>query len=705
MTFIPRLTLWIALALACVFGLAGQRSSAQYELRIGVIDNPAGSMLAGARLAADHINDAGGVTGADGTVFRLAVVDTPPDNMAIAAANMKQATVFAVIGPENAEVLHSSIALLQEIQAPVFTPATSDLILLSDQSGRIFRSCASDSAQFGGLANYLANTLAIESIATIQLDTASTSRLISFANAIATFGLRPSPLAYNLSRPNLQQMMASAPDALAIFGAPTLAAQAITQLRGAGYAGELIYSRAHEPDFAERVSTKFLPGIISLSSWSHALDDAASREFTWAYARAFGRLPDALAAASYDAMRLIAAAASQGGAVYSALSATSSFTGVQGELNPAGLPPGEISNNSVVTRLNVYGVANVVARYPDRPVVTALEPIAKRTPTVAPATATPLPTATPTGYHLTIRSRVQNVRSGPGTEYEVIGQVIEGMQARVLGATIDHGWLVIDYRGQWGWLAAYLVDTFGDRNLVPVIQPPATPTPAPTNTPAPPREPDLLVLDARPARLSIGQTNAINVTILNQGLSPAGPFAVAATFQPGGQFAGVNLASLNARQQTTAQLYPNLNGPSGPQSIVIVADLNQQVYEGAGESNNQAFVFNYMADRPVLASGTWTTAAGSIDLDGDGNSDLSWTGNDLAALGSAAFAAIDQFTALSQTHYDAINSAPANNAIASADQLANRVYTLRTADGHLGAMQVTGVTRNGPITLDYRIYR
>ena len=136
-----------------------------------------------------------------------------------------------------------------------------------------------------------------------------------------------------------------------------------------------------------------------------------------------------------------------------------------------------------------------------------------------------------------------------------------------------------------------------------------------------------------------------------------------------------------------------------------MADLNQQVYEGAGEANNQSYVFSYMADRPVLASGTWTTAAGSIDLDGDGNADLSWTGNDLTALGSAAFAAIDQFTALSQTHYDAISATPANSAIAGADQLANRVFALRTADGHRGVMQVTQVAPNGPVTIDYRIYR
>ena len=79
---------------------------------------------------------------------------------------------------------------------------------------------------------------------------------------------------------------------------------------------------------------------------------------------AFGRLPDALAAASYDAVQMIAAAIAKGGAIDSNLSATTSFRGVQGVLTPAGLLPGEISSNAVVTRLNEYGTASVVARYP-----------------------------------------------------------------------------------------------------------------------------------------------------------------------------------------------------------------------------------------------------------------------------------------------------------------------------------------------------
>lgn len=705
-----RVALRIAIALTALAGFVGWEASAQQELRIGVIDRPSGDMVSGARLAATHINEAGGVVGADGTVFQLSVVDTPPDNMEIAIANMKQASVFAVIGPDSNSLLRQHMSQLQAINVPVFTPASDTTLLLADNTRRIFRSRASEITQLTGLADHLANALAIRSIQTIQLDSASTASLIAFANALAEVGLRPSNLSLAPGRLNLRQITAevkeAAPDAVVIFGPSQLAAQTYRLIRETGYAGEVVYGQAHEPEFTGGVPAELQAGILSFSTWSYAFDDTASREFTLAFARKFGRLPDALSAASYDALRLFAEATARGGDVYSALTATSSFTGVQGVLNPGHPLPGEISNNVVVTRLNEYGAATVVARYPAEIEKAVATPERDSKPTPAPATVAPIPTATPTGYHLRIKSHFQNVRSGPGTEYDIIGQVIEGAQARILGATADHSWVVIDFRGQWGWVAAYLADTSGDRNSVPIIQPPASPTPAPTYTPVPAQEPDLLVISAQPSRLNIGQTTALSIIVSNQGLSPAGRFAVAGTFQPGGQYAGVNLAGLAAGQQATVQLHPNLSGPSGPQSIVIVVDLNQEVYEGAaGEANNHTFVYDYMADRPVLTSGSWTSSAGSIDLDGDADPDLSWTGNDLAGLGNAAFADISQFSTLSQVHYDVISATQANSTIAAADQLASKLYVLRTANGHRGAFQVTAASRNGPITLEYRIYR
>ena len=332
-------------------------------------------------------------------------------------------------------------------------------MLLSDHTGRIYRSRAAENRQINGLADYLANALAVRSIHTIQLDIASTASLISFANALAEFDLRPQNHVFDQSRSNLEPIAEavaqSAPDAVAVFGPPQAAAQAVFQIRGAGYTGELVYNRAHEPNFAERVPSDLLPGLIGVATWSHTLADAASREFTRAYAGAFGRLPDAVAAASYDAVSLFAVATARGGDIISALANATTLNGVQGELNPAGLLPGESSRNSLVTRRNKYGTANVVARYPHEIIKAEPTPAPEIRPTAIPAIAAPVTTATPTGYHLRITREFLNVRSGPGTEYEILGQVIQGAQMRIQGANVDHSWVVVDFRGQSGWVAAY----------------------------------------------------------------------------------------------------------------------------------------------------------------------------------------------------------------------------------------------------------
>lgn len=703
--YIPMLLISALLLVASSSRLSGQNT-----LRIGVIDRAAGSMLAGARLAADQVNAAGGIVGADGSVYQLSIVDTPPDHMEIATANMRQARVIAVIGPATNHDVARNIARLQEIEAPILTPATGETILFADSSNRILRSRARESLQINGLADFLVNSLGIDSVQMVQLDSASTASLIMLANALAAHGIRPSNLRYDGTRSALDQIAASisksAPDAVAIYGPPVLSAQAYLAIRDAGYLREIVYAAADDPDFIEVVPADALPGIISASTWSYALDDAASQSFTLDYALAFGKLPDALSAAGYDAVALIAQAASGSGTLAAELAAIQSFRGAQGPLNPADQPPAEISSNVVVTRLNEYGAPFVVARYPQAERLTSQTQTAARVTSTPEPISTPVPSSTPTGYHLIVQSQFQNVRSGPGLEYEVIGQVLQGSQLRVLGATADYSWLVIDFRGQWGWLAAYLVETFGNRNLAPIVQPPATSTPAPTATTSPPQEPDLVVLAADPKRITLGQATSINVTLRNQGLTAAGRFAIAGTFEPGAQYVSAHLPGLGAGQQTTAQLQPTLMGRSGPQSVIIVVDLNQEVYEGPqGETNNQRYSYNYIADRPVLNSGASTIAPGAFDLDGDAIADFAWTGNDMVAQGSAAMLPLSHFASLDEVHYDAIDGSQATNVTINADQLTNATIGIVTADGHLGAMRVSNVTRNGSLAMEYRIYR
>jgi len=77
-----------------------------------------------------------------------------------------------------------------------------------------------------------------------------------------------------------------------------------------------------------------------------------------------------------------------------------------------------------------------------------------------------------------------NVRSGPGTNYPVIGTASAGRSYPVTGKNAAHSWWRIDYNGRDGWVAASLTATQGDTALVSIVSTPAPPKPQSTPTPA-----------------------------------------------------------------------------------------------------------------------------------------------------------------------------------------------------------------------------
>lgn len=106
--------------------------------------------------------------------------------------------------------------------------------------------------------------------------------------------------------------------------------------------------------------------------------------------------------------------------------------------------------------------------------------------------ATPAgPQPTPAGT-LTVGDNGANVRSGPDTDYDLLGSLDPGATAPVTGKSGD--WFRIDYEGQIGWVAGWIVEVAGAEG-VPEVEvqegletmaddgPPATqvgPTPEPS---------------------------------------------------------------------------------------------------------------------------------------------------------------------------------------------------------------------------------
>ena len=107
--------------------------------------------------------------------------------------------------------------------------------------------------------------------------------------------------------------------------------------------------------------------------------------------------------------------------------------------------------------------------------------LVERTPTLVAATipAGDLPTTTPTpqppvGY---VNVGLMNMRSGPGTEYEVIARIAKGTLVGILGTNGDRTWWEARLPdGTVGWVSEEYIDESGCVACVPVSHISPTPT-------------------------------------------------------------------------------------------------------------------------------------------------------------------------------------------------------------------------------------
>ena len=88
-------------------------------------------------------------------------------------------------------------------------------------------------------------------------------------------------------------------------------------------------------------------------------------------------------------------------------------------------------------------------------------------------------TGTPEGPMILVPEQV-NVRTGPSTDYDKVGVLIAGQRAPALGRSPGGEWIQIFYPGVPGnlaWVYAPFVVLDSDQRLLPIIEPPPTPTP------------------------------------------------------------------------------------------------------------------------------------------------------------------------------------------------------------------------------------
>lgn len=690
--------------------------------RIGYL-GPAGSPTAnGAQLAIDQINSVGGVRAAGGATVQLELVtlEAAPTVEALPAAlaELRGQGVGALLGPDtNAQITPDTIAALAETGLPIFSPATQNAMTDVDATNTLFRTRAPERVLSNAIAAYLTGDLGVSSVAAVQTEVEFTEALMDFEAALQATGRS---LADSIALPGgsdlldeVPRLLGVNPGAVVMWGAPEDAAALLDALRAAGWNGIFAHRKAEAAVQLGVLPVALADGVYGFDSWSYADALPASRIFLRDYVLAFGEVPGPLAVAAYDAMWALRAAMIEGGVTPAGLRAAllggKARALVQGVLRPVDFGNGDLARIGVVYRIAPRGGSTVVARFDDMVRLEldqagVLPEPAIPEPTAVPEEATPAPTEVLEGVWAEVTANVLNVRSGPGFEFDQIGQIKAGERYRILGASADYSWLVIEYQGAFGWVRAEYARILGDINLVSVVQSPPTPTPAASPTSPLPAEPDIVIdsVALSPSQPIPNKPFTATVTVRNAGGGATGRFAVAATWEPGAVYTSAFVEGLPGGQSIPVQLSGTLIG-TGVFQVAVVADLNNEVVE-LNEGNN-LFNVSYRVDYPLLANQVNIQLGPNTQWDMFGGTpDFLWDGYNIAMLNGAQIGVLSGVT-YENVHYDMLTPAVINNAtgVGTDKVQPGAVFGMTIPEGRRAVIRVDN--RSGEtVWLSYHVY-
>ena len=224
------------------------------------------------------------------------------------------------------------------------------------------------------------------------------------------------------------------------------------------------------------------------------------------------------------------------------------------------------------------------------------EPTATPLPTQAEvASATPLPTLqpTPTAFDPTPRVTPNrdiavNVRAGDNTGYSIVGTLSPGEFARIIGrSSTGTGWYLVELsNGQRGWVAGDVVELVGNAANLPLVNPPATPTPVATATPT---LPDATIIGVRYDRGEIrqGEQFQIIVRVRNNSGVFLPDTQLLCTVKPANVERSSNIGGMNAFEERDIFLSPVTLDSGGGSNITVdcAIDVNRLVAE-IDDNNN-----------------------------------------------------------------------------------------------------------------------
>jgi branched-chain amino acid transport system substrate-binding protein len=352
----------MALAMGMVAGCGSQSTSSQGSsgdngstIKIGADLELTGgqasygtSALKGIQLAAEEINNAGGINGKKIEIVQADDASKPEESTRAAQKLISQDKVVAIIGTSTSTNTLAAVQVVQDKKIPMITPtATNAKVTVNNGkvNSYVFRACFIDPFQGSVMANFAAQNLKAKT-AVVYIDTSSDyskGLAKSFEDTFKKNGgqiLSEESYQQNDSdfKVVLTRIKERNPDVIYVPGYYNEVGKIVKQAREMGIKAPFMGGDGWDaPQLVDIAGKENLNNTFISNHYAADDPDPVIQKFVSAFKTKYGSAPDGFAVLGYDAMNMLADAIKRAGSadpskIRDALEATKDFKAVTGTL-------------------------------------------------------------------------------------------------------------------------------------------------------------------------------------------------------------------------------------------------------------------------------------------------------------------------------------------------------------------------------------
>jgi branched-chain amino acid transport system substrate-binding protein len=325
-------------------------SAAPVPFKIGVAGPMTGqyatygaSHKAGAELAMEELNAAGGVNGGEVSISIGDDLGDPKEAVLVAQKFIDDSELVVVDGHQFSGATIAAAGKYQPAGLAMITPSATQPDI-TDMGDFIWRICMTDAVQGKGLADYTVATLGLKNVA-IMYDNSDYGRGLADAyeeGITAAGGSVVENQQYTTGdtdfKAQLTKIKGTNPDLIFLSGYYPEGSKIAQQAKELGMDVQMLGSDGYASDELPNLGGAAVEGMLVSTFFDYTKEDPAVQKFVDAYkAKYEGANPDWFVANSYDVVMLAAAAAEMAGsndraAINTALAEIGTYEGISGPI-------------------------------------------------------------------------------------------------------------------------------------------------------------------------------------------------------------------------------------------------------------------------------------------------------------------------------------------------------------------------------------